>query len=191
MRVILLGAGEHACVVAEAATAAGWTVLASLDHAGEASLDGLQAQAPDARLHLAIGANDVRLAAAARLGTRPWTALVHPRAIVSPSAVISPGAFIGAGAVVQAGAVIGVHAVINSGAVVEHDCRLGACCHVAPGAVLGGGVEVGDGVLIGLGARVRDHVRIGERATVGMGAAVVADVVAGRTVLGVPARERP
>ena len=40
--------------------------------------------------------------------------------------------------------------------------------------------------VIGLGARIRDHIEIGDGATVGMGAVVVGDVAAGRTVVGVP-----
>lgn len=43
--------------------------------------------------------------------------------------------------------------------------------------------------MIGLGARIRDHVTVGDGATVAMGAVVVADVAAGTTVFGIPARE--
>jgi acetyltransferase EpsM len=188
MRLVILGAGEHGRVVAEAAVAAGWHVLATLGRDDEGRLPALLADG--AQVHLAIGANPLRLAAAARLGGLPWAAIIHPRAVVSPSACVAAGAFIGAGAVVQAGAQVAAHAVVNSGAVVEHDCTLGPGCHVAPGAVLGGAVAVGAGAMIGLGARVRDHLTIGAEAVVGMGAVVVHPVAAGRTVVGVPARER-
>jgi maltose O-acetyltransferase len=49
-------------------------------------------------------------------------------------------------------------------------------------------VVVGERVHVGIGAAVRDHVTIGADAVIGMGAVVVADVAAGTTVVGNPAR---
>jgi acetyltransferase EpsM len=185
MSLFLFGQGEHARVVAEAAA-----VRACLNRDDEADLPALRERHPNAGFHLAIGDNLVRRAAAERLSSLPWCSVIHPRAWVSPSAHLGHGVFIGAQAVIQAGAIIGDHVIINSAVVVEHDCRIASYCHLCPGAILGGGVEVGEGCLVGLGARIRDHHRIGAQATVGMGAVVVADVAPGRTVLGVPARER-
>lgn len=186
MTLILIGDGEHARVVAEAAS-----VLLCLGRDQEDDIPALRLRHADAVFHLALGDNRLRLAAAVRHAALPWHNVVHPRAWISPSARLGRGVFVGANAVIQAGAVIGDHAIINTAAVVEHDCRLGTACHLAPGAVLGGGVEVGEGCLIGLGARVRDHCTIGAHATVGMGAVVVGAVQAGTVVLGVPARVRP
>ena len=50
------------------------------------------------------------------------------------------------------------------------------------------GITVGAGAWIGAGATVFDGVAIGDRAIVGAGAVVRADVPAGRTAVGVPAR---
>jgi acetyltransferase-like isoleucine patch superfamily enzyme len=50
------------------------------------------------------------------------------------------------------------------------------------------GIRVGAGAWIGAGATVLDGVSIGNRAIVGAGAVVRADVEAGRTAVGVPAR---
>jgi acyl-[acyl carrier protein]--UDP-N-acetylglucosamine O-acyltransferase len=81
--------------------------------------------------------------------------------------------------------------IVNTGATVDHDCRLGDFVHVAPGAHLCGGVTVDEGALLGVGCAVAPGVRIGAWATVGAAAAVVADVPAGATVIGVPAQARP
>ena len=42
--------------------------------------------------------------------------------------------------------------------------------------------------MVGMGASVREGIEIGSESTVGMGAAVIRDVVAGNTVLGIPAK---
>jgi acetyltransferase-like isoleucine patch superfamily enzyme len=50
------------------------------------------------------------------------------------------------------------------------------------------GIRVGAGAWIGAGATIFDGVTLGDRAIVGAGAVVRADVPAGRTAVGVPAR---
>ncbi len=202
--LILLGAGEHARVVAEAASLADWQVVGYAapeptdgipgEWLGDdgAVADRLAAADPADRPALVLGfgaTGPLREAAGARFGIdTAWAAIVHPAAWVSPSARLEPGVVVLAQAVVNTGARIGPHAIVNSGAIVEHDVVVGGFAHVAPGAVLGGGVVVGERVHVGIGAAVRDHVTIGADAVVGMGAVVVADVPAGTTVVGNPAR---
>lgn len=200
--LFLLGAGEHARVVAETAEAAGWTVAGAFDlhqpppawrwpYLGtEDTLPAWRHRQPQARFHLAIGNRAPRTALAARLGNLPWATVVHPAAVVSPSAVLSEGVLVGPLALVHTGACVGRHAIINSGALVEHDVQVGDFAHLAPGATVGGGAILGAGCHIGLGASVRDHVTVGERATVGMGAVVVGAVQPEAIVVGCPARER-
>ena len=215
--LVILGGGEHARVVAEAAAAgpAGWQVVGFSDDASDdapsgreipgvprigddaALADRLSALSPAERPALVLGfggpasARQATVAAATAAGpTVAWAVIIHPAASVSPSATIGEGAVILAGAVVNTGATIGRHAIVNSGAVVEHDVAVGDFAHIAPRAVVGGGARIGDRTVVGLGAAVRDHVVVGADVTVAMGAAVVGGVAAGRTVSGVPARER-
>jgi serine acetyltransferase len=49
-------------------------------------------------------------------------------------------------------------------------------------------VTAGHRVLVGTGAVAREGVRLGDDLCIGPGAVVIADVVAGLTVVGVPAR---
>lgn len=50
------------------------------------------------------------------------------------------------------------------------------------------GIEVGAGVWVGAGAKILDGVSLGDRSVIGAGAVVRADVPAGATAVGVPAR---
>ena len=215
--LVLIGGGEHAGVVFEAAATdpAGWRVLGFTDPradqdrplatkvtylgddaTGLAALD--RRDATDRPLAiLAVGAvGDPaargRLAASveAQAAWIRWAVVIHGTAWVSPSAQLDDGAIVLAGAIVNAGAHIGAHAIVNSRAVVEHDVKVGAFSHIGPGAVIGGGARIGSDVTIGLGALIRDHIAVGDGAIVGMGAVVVAEVAPGTTVLGSPARAR-
>jgi acetyltransferase EpsM len=211
--LVVLGGGEHARVVIEAARSApgAWRVTGLVDPATAdrtVALTGVPRLGDDAwfaaayrstteadrpRLVLGIGVpggSAARLALLDAMGPgAAWAVVIHATAWVSPSASLAPGVVVLAGAAVNAGAQIGAHAIVNTGAVVEHDVRVGAGAHVGPGAVIGGGAAVGDGAMVGLGALVRDHVTVGRGAIVGMGAVVVADVAPGSTVAGNPARE--
>ena len=209
--LIVLGGGEHARVVIEAARtqADRWAVQGYVapdetagadvpwlgdDAALAARLDDL---APSDRpwLVLGFGGGETAAGLAARAATTKrfgpdarWATVVHATAWISPTATIRDGAVVLAQAVVNAGAHVGRHAIVNSAAVVEHDVRVGDGSHIAPGAVIGGGTQVGENAFIGLGARVRDHLEIGAGAVAGMGAVVVESIAPGTTVVGVPAR---
>ena len=55
--------------------------------------------------------------------------------------------------------------------------------------MLCGGVTLGDGVHVGAGAVIVQEIHIGAQAVIGAGAVVTANVPAGATVFGVPARK--
>ncbi|MDD3312095.1 acetyltransferase [Pseudodesulfovibrio sp.] len=201
MKVLIVGSGGHARVVADILLAAPGVdpmgFLAPGTGAGEPfrGLAVLGRDPADVTGHdgvvLAVGDNRARAALAedyARRGVA-FVPAVHPSAIVAPDAELGPGCVICAGAVVGAGARIGAHAILNTGCSVDHDCVVGACCHVAPGARLAGAVTLGTGAFIGIGACVIQGRTIGDWATAGAGAAVVRNVRPGAVVVGVPARE--
>jgi len=201
--ILVLGAGGHGKAVLDLLLAhGGWRVAGLLDAAprlpavlgvpvlGDESLLPALAAAGVAAAHPAIGRNEARLAAGARLAAAGFAlpALRHPAAIIGRGAELAEGALVMARAVVGPEARIGRLALVNTGAIVEHDCVVGEGAHIAPGAVLAGGARVGAGALVGAGAVLRPGVRIGAGAVVGAGAAVVEDVPPGATVGGVPAR---
>ena len=84
--------------------------------------------------------------------------VVHPRAYVSPSAVLEPGAVVLPMGCVGTRTVVRTGAIINMGAMADHDCDIGAYCHLAPGAVVKAGnvlpprTKVDSGCVIGRAA---------------------------------------
>jgi sugar O-acyltransferase (sialic acid O-acetyltransferase NeuD family) len=196
--LILLGGGGHAAVVADAARAAGWSLLGYLDDADRGTdpprlgtieeLPDVLAQHGSTVVHAAIGDPDRRASWLAAAGVHSAPPIIHPTAVVSPSVTIDRGVFIGPGVVINARSEIGEGAIVNSRAVVEHDCRLGPYCHVAPGAVLGGIVRVGRASLVGLGAIVLPGRCVGDRASLGAGSVAISDVPDGATAVGAPAQ---
>lgn len=208
LRVVGLGAGGHAKVIIEILQSDGQVELVGLldsnpTMTGKRVL-GVPVLGPDPMLerlvnqgvtHFFVGAGSTghtslrrRLhETATALGVIPLAA-IHPQAVVSRSARLGPGCQLMAGAIVNAEATLGASVCVNTGAIVEHDCRVGNHAYIATGARLGGTVSVGEGAFVGAGATIRQSVAIGAGAIVGAGAVVVADVPAGETVVGVPAK---
>ena len=196
--LLILGAGGHGRVVADAALAQGrWARLRVTDRdeqrVGEELLPWLRVERIDeaiagsTEVHVAIGSALAR-AREARATGLPLATVVHPQATVSRHAVIGEGCFIAAGAIVAPGARLGAGVIVNHGAVVDHDVQVGAFTHVAPRVALGGGVHVGERVLVGAGASVLPGVRIADDVVVGAGAVVRDNLEAAGVYAGVPAR---
>jgi UDP-perosamine 4-acetyltransferase len=199
--VIVVGAGGHARVVAEAIGRDRIIGYVAPDRgADERGLgewlggDDLL-RAPRAGASYVIGVGFVDRAGARRRASLLETCrqltletVVHPHAVVSSSAELGDGTFVAAGAIVGVSTRIGRGVIVNTGAVVDHDCRIGDNVHLAPGSVLSGSVRIGRDTLVGVGASVRQGITIGSGVVVGAGAAVVHDVADGLTVLGAPAR---
>jgi len=208
-KLVIIGAGEHAQVVAEAAQSRPdlWTLAGFVDSDSSAMLSNIPSLpylgcdrdlitlAADEEFWAVLGIGGL---ASSKLRRRivetfdgsmlNWASIVHTAAWISPTATVDEGAVILAGAIVNANATLGRNCIINTGSIIEHDVRVGAWTIISPGVTIGGGTVLGENSFIGLGAKIRDHITVSQDATVGMGAVVLKDVPSGGTVVGVPAR---
>ncbi len=204
--IVIIGAGGHATVLADALLASGADVVGftSRDVAPKAPACGLPILGDDAvlarwrpeEIRLVNGVGSIDASGARRrvqeaLEASGWqfTGVRHPASTVSPYAVLADDVQLMAHSVVQAGARVGRGCIVNTGSIVEHDVVLDAWVHVAPRAVICGDASIGTDSHVGAGAVVKQQVRLGARTLVGIGAAVVKDFAGEGCILGVPARE--
>lgn len=149
MRLFIFGTGAHALKVYHYAVSCGWQVVAFVDEATGAvapiqTLPVLQvcdlvAPTIDDAMFIAIGRNDVRQRLMDRMVEAGWSlpALVHASAWVAPDAKLGAGVLVAAGAVVDSAAVVERGAIIDIGVLLDHECQVGAFCHLRAGEVYG------------------------------------------------------
>jgi sugar O-acyltransferase (sialic acid O-acetyltransferase NeuD family) len=206
MRVLILGAGGHAQVVADilmrtqeqtgSVHPIGYLdddlALAGQSFIGLPVLGAIACLSEiehDAAI-VAIGDNATRQRLFEPIQSLGENLIVarHPAAVVAPDVCIGPGSMICAGVVVNPGTVIGANVILNTGCIVDHHNHIGDHVHIAPGANLGGEVTIGKGTLVGIGAVVMPQKRVGDWSMVGAGSLVHRDLADHVLAVGVPAR---
>ena len=209
--LVVIGAGGHARVTADALLASGQAVAGFIDadpklHGtvilGLSVLGGedllMRPPFADSVLVNGIGGTGVGGAPSLRRyvqerlerAGRTFAGVRHPASIVSPFAAINATAQLFAASVVQLGARIGKGCIVNTGAIIEHDCDVGGFTHCAPGSLVCGDVRLGEDSHVGAGAVIRQGVRLGGGTVVGAGAVVVRDYEGRGPLCGVPAGEK-
>jgi len=209
VKVVILGAGGDARVVAEAVRACEahgqpLELRGYLDDRlvgeqvdGHPVLGGLRDWArlePDTRFVLAL--HKVRhmhrrqaLAESLGIPTDRWAPIIHPAAVVARDARIGEGAFLAANVVVQPGAVIGRCATIRAGANIGHDARCGDYAYVGPNATLCGRAVLETGAHLGPNSVIVDGMVVEQFSVIGAGSVATKRVPAFEVHLGVPAKK--
>ena len=197
-RVIVIGAGGHAKVVASTLLAAGFDIVGFFVTDSESpqiatTIFGIPVRGrneldpkvcPNAII--GVGKNDVRKKLSQQFNFN-WISVVHPFSWVHQEVSIGEGTVICAGSIIQPGAKIGSHVIINTKSSVDHDTFVGDFSHISV-AHLAGGATIDEGVFLGLHSAVLPYLHVGAWATVGAGAVVTKNVDPYTTVVGIPAR---
>lgn len=191
--VIILGAGGHAKVVAETLLQSGRTVLGVVDPNFEKNSKwfGLNVIGGDDEIFTysssevllvngigALPGKMLRWNIADKMRSKgfKFATVVHPSAIVASDVIIDEGAQVMAGVVIQPGSSIGKDVIVNTMVSVDHDCKIGANCHLAPRSVLSGCVSIGKSVHFGTGSIAVQNISIGDNVVVAAGSIVYEDL---------------
>jgi sugar O-acyltransferase (sialic acid O-acetyltransferase NeuD family) len=147
---------------------------------------------PDSRLLICAGHGAVRRRIVARLAAlgvndERFATLIDDSVQIPRSCAIGSGSILLAHTVFTADVEIGRGVVIMPNATLTHDNRVGDFATICAGVSLGGAVQVGQAAYLGMNASVRENVTVGASAVLGMGAALLCDLPAGETWVGVPA----
>ena len=106
--------------------------------------------------------------------------------------ILQDGVTVGANSCIDRGAyddtVVGENTKIDNLVQIAHNCVIGRNCLVAAHTGISGSCIVGDNVIFGGQAGIGDHIHIGEGARVAGGAGVLANIPAGETWSGYPAK---
>lgn len=195
-KIIILGAGGHAKVIADIALKCGYEVVGFLDDNAKAErimgfpvlgkIDECKKYS-GCRFVIGIGSNAVRKTLCEKYALS-YITLIHPSAQIATDVKIGDGTVVMANAVINPCTVIGDHAIINTAAVVEHDSLVEDFVHISPRAVACGTVKIGQGVHVGAGATIINNINVCAGVIIGAGAVVVKDIVEKGTYVGVPAK---
>jgi sugar O-acyltransferase (sialic acid O-acetyltransferase NeuD family) len=160
-------------------------------HLGPVSI--LADLAPEVGYVIGVGAPDAR-ETLDRVGLdlkRHSPVLVHPSAAIGRHAVeLGPGTIVCAHVSITNHIRLGRHVHVNLNSTIGHDAVLDDYVTLSPLVAISGNVHAQSKAFFGTGAKVNPGLTIGSGAVVGTGAAVIKNVEAGQTVVGVPAKPR-
>lgn len=114
-----------------------------------------------------------------------FATVIADSALISDFATLAQGVQIMNNAVINIGSEIGENTIVNTSASVDHDCVIGAHCHLAPGTTLSGQVNIENNVHIATGANITNNVTIGAKSIIGVGANITKSVCAKSIAYGV------
>lgn len=209
-KVVIIGAGGHAKVIADIIQKSGDIVYGFLDdnfEKGTIILNNenlkvigdlnsrftLPITKPDLELEfvIAIGDNYKRKEIAeTKIPNIKYYTAIHPSAIIGSDTEIAEGSVVMANSIINPSTKIGKHCIINTGAIIEHDNTIENYVHISPNATLCGTVKVGECTHIGAGAIIKNNTNITYNCIIGAGATVVNDINEKGTYIGIPAKKK-
>ena len=201
-KVIIIGAGGHAKVVADIVKSSGDQIVGFLDDnidlrdntifedkivLGTTRVEDVE-KYKDNYFIIGIGSNRVRKIISEKYPELNWYTAIHPSAIIGSNVEIGEGSVVMAGTIINTGTVIGKHCIINTSSSIDHDNVLEDYVHVSPGSHLAGAVKIMKGTWICSGVTIINNITIGNNNVIGAGATVIRNIEEeNSTFIGIPA----
>jgi len=190
--IYIYGANGHGLVVADIASACGYTNILFIDDGDNEypTFEDIK-RVSDIPLAFGIGNNTIRAKLFQRVQNSGFeiVSLIHPKAIISASTIIGKGTVVMPNVVVNAKATIGDGVILNSSCVVEHECVIDDFVHISPNVALAGNAKVGKYTHIGIGSNMIQGIIVGNNTVIGAGSTVVKNIGNFKKAYGVPCRE--
>lgn len=168
-RIVVIGAGGHGKVVADAIHAQSkYELIGFVDQTlsvGQEIINGFKVIEKQEHLHLlkdradvfivAVGNNVIRekVYQKAIQVLRP-AIILHPSVIIGSDVKVGNGTVVLAHTVISTSSVIGDNTIVNSGTVVDHDCIIGNHVHLSIGTMVGSNSKLADGHTTQIGDRI-------------------------------------
>ena len=172
MRVVILGKGGHAKVLADTVYDRGYDCV-QFDEEQEKDILPTDYLIVGIGIGIDIGIPLDRMTLFHRYNPARFITITSPSAYVSPKARLGRGVDVGVHAMVGPGANIGDNVLVNHGAQVAHDCIIRDHCIISAGAILCGNVTLGRACAIGAGAIIVQRVELPDETRVPAGTLVV------------------
>lgn len=206
-KVVIIGAGGHAKVIADIITKSGDKVVGFLDDnkkidtniIGNYKVIGdfnnrfpmmINKDYKDCEFIIAIGDNERRNDIVNKTPGMKYYTAISPSAQIGIDVQIGEGTVIMPNVVINSSSKIGKHCIINTGAIVEHDNNIEDYVHISPNATLCGTVHIGKCTHIGAGSTIKNNITITDNCIIGAGAVVVKNIDESGTYVGIPANKK-
>ncbi len=168
-KIVIIGAGGHGKVVADAITAQGkYELLGFIDASipvGKVIVNDFKVIQTQADFYLlkdqvdtfivAVGSNIIRekLVIMAEAVLKPAT-VIHPSALIGSDVTIGVGSVVLANTVINSSSKIGRNTIVNTGSIIDHDCIIGNNIHLSIGTLVGSNSEIKDGYTSRIGEAI-------------------------------------
>lgn len=174
-RIVVIGAGGHAKVVADAILQQGSYQLAGFTDAtvveGTEIFQGHKVLVSQTDIEKLVGKADYFIVAVGNNRVRKQlfemaqqyfkpAIIVHPAAYVAADVILESGTVVLAHAVINSSCRIAENCIINSGVVVDHDSQVGSHVHLSIGTMVGSNSSIGDYYTSAIGAPIASFSKI-------------------------------
>jgi sugar O-acyltransferase (sialic acid O-acetyltransferase NeuD family) len=153
-------------------------------------LDWLGSRKCPLKVAVSLGRSNIKRSVVCRLrqlnANLLFPPIVHPFSFIGPRVKLSDGVVVQAGTVMICDIAVGEFTIVGAQSSLGHDSKIGAYCFISPGLRLAGYGCIEDDCTTGLNTCLL-IVKMGSGSTSGAGAVITRDVLAGDTVVGVPA----